>query len=128
MANTLTITTDLQDDILDALTAEIDNGTTQTGGKLVIETTADAEISLHRFSDPSFGASSSGTITMQSPPKDDTSATAGTAAQFSLYDRDDAKILEGVVAVTGQDLDLSSLAVGGGDTVSLTSFTISMIA
>jgi hypothetical protein len=124
----LTLQTTLADDILDALDTEINSGTAQTGGKLVIETTADAEISLHRFSNPAFGASASGTITMASPPKDDTNATAGTAAQFSIYDRDDTKILEGVVQVTGADLDLSSLAVGAGDTVSLTSFTISILA
>lgn len=124
----LTLIDTLANDILDALTAEIDNGTTQTGGKLVIETSVDVEISLHRFSDPSFGAAAAGTITMLSPPKDDTSADAGTAAQFSIFDRDDAKILEGVVQVTGADLDLSSLSVGAGDTVSLTSFTISILA
>jgi len=112
----------------DALANELDNsinaGVTQSGGKLVIETVADAEISLHRFDATAFGAAATGVITMNSPPKDDTSATAGTAAQFSIFDREDVKQLEGVVAVSGQDLDLSSLVVGAGDTVSLTSFTI----
>ncbi len=120
----LILETTLRDAISDALELDISKGVTQSGGKLVIETTGDAEISLHRFDDPFSGASSSGTITMSSPPKDDTSATAGTAAQFSIFDRNDAKILEGVVAVTGADLDLSSLSVGAGDTVSLTAFSI----
>ena len=120
----LTLETVMRDAISNELDNEINAGVTQAGGKLVIETSGDAEISLHRFSDPAFGVSASGTITMQSPPKDDTSANAGTAAQFSLFDRGDVKILEGVVDVSGQDLDLSSLSVGAGDTVSLTSFTI----
>ena len=124
----LTLVATFANDILDALDAAINVGTAQTGGKLVIETTADAEISLHRFSQPAFGVAAAGTITMASPPKDDTNANAGTAAQFSIFDRDDTKILEGVVQVTGADLDLSSLAVGAGDTVSLTSFTISILA
>lgn len=114
--------------LADALGGLIDTGTTETGGKLVIETSADAEISLHRFSNPFDGGASSGVITMSDAPKDDTSASAGTAAQFSIYDRDDTKILEGVVAVTGEDLDLSSLAVGAGDTVSLTSFSLTVPA
>ena len=121
---TITYETDMRDALMDALEADISKGVTQSAGKLVIETSADAEISLHRFDQPCAGASSSGTITMTGMPKDDTSATAGTAAQFSLFDRQDVKILEGVVNVSGQDLDLSSLSVGGGDTVSLTAFSI----
>ena len=121
---TLIFETVLRDDIANELDNEINAGVTETGGKLAIETSADAEISLHRFDNPAFGAAATGVITMAAPPKDDTSANAGTAAQFSIYDRGNIKILEGVVAVTGQDLDLSSLSVGAGDTVSLTSFTI----
>lgn len=110
--------------IADALELEISFGVTQSGGKLVIEQSNDSEISLHRFDDPFSAAASSGTITMTGAPKDDTSATAGTAAQFSIYDRNDLKILEGIVNVTGDELDLSSLSVGAGDTVSLTAFSI----
>ncbi len=124
----LTLETTLRDDLANQIDDSVNVGSAQTGGKLVIETSADAEISLHRFSDPAFGASSVGVITMASPPKDDTSATAGTAAQFSIFDRDDTKLLEGVVAVSGADLDLSSLSVGAGDTVSLTAFSITVPA
>jgi len=124
----LTLATVMRDAMANAIDDEVNAGVTQSGGKLVIETSADAEISLHRFSDPAFGASSTGTITMASPPKDDTSATAGTADQFSLFDRNDVKVLEGCVAVTGEDLDLSSLSVGAGDTVSLTAFTMTVDA
>lgn len=112
--------------LADALGGIIDTGTAQTGGKLVIETSADAEISLHRFDNPFDSGAVAGVITMSSAPKDDTSAQAGTAAQFSIFDRDDAKVLEGVVQVTGADLDLSSLAVGLGDTVSLTAFSLTV--
>lgn len=124
----LTLETVLRNDLADAIDTSVNVGTTETGGKLVIETVGDAEISLHRFADPAFGAAAAGVITLASTPIDDTNATAGTAAQFSIYDRDDQKQLEGVVAVSGQDLDLSSLAVGLGDTVSLTSFTITVPA
>jgi len=125
---TLTLQTVLRDDIANEIDNSINVGTMQSGGKLVIETSGDAEISLHRFANPAFGASATGTITMETPPKDDTSAMAGTAAQFSIFDRDDQKQLEGVVAVSGSDLDLSSLSVGAGDTVSLTAFTITVPA
>jgi hypothetical protein len=127
----LTLESGLRDLMVNALGDAVDVGVTEAGGKLVIETVADAEISLHRFADPAFDtapATATGIITLQSTPIDDTSAVAGTADQFSIYNRNDLKILEGGVAVTGEDLDLSSLVVGGGDTVSLTSFTITMPA
>ncbi len=41
--------------LADAMAAAVDNGTTQTGGKLVIEETDDSEVSTHRFVDPAFG-------------------------------------------------------------------------
>ena len=112
--------------LADIIDASINTGTLQTGGKLVIETVADAEISLHRFVDPAFGAAAAGVISAAGLPIDDTSANAGTAAQYSIFDRQDVKQLEGEVAVTGKDLDLSSLSVGAGDTVSLTAFSITV--
>ena len=115
--------------LADAMAASVDNGTTQTGGKLVIEETDDSEVSTHRFVDPAFGGgAASGVLTLDSVPIDDTSAAGGTAAQYSVYDRDDTKLFEGVVAVSGEDLDLSSLSVGVGDTVSLTAFTLTQPA
>lgn len=112
--------------LADAIDTAINVGVTETGGKLVLETSGDAEVSLHRFADPAFGTASSGVITAASLPIDDTSAAGGTVAQYSIFDRNNAKQLEGVVAVSGQDLDLSSLSVGVGDTVSLTAFTITV--
>ena len=112
--------------LADAIDTAINVGVTESGGKLVLETSGDAEVSLHRFADPAFGTASSGVITAASLPIDDTSAAGGTVAQYSIFDRNNAKQLEGVVAVSGQDLDLSSLSVGVGDTVSLTAFTITV--
>lgn len=124
----LTLETTLRDALAAEIEVTINFGVTETGGKLAIETSADAEISLHRFDVDSFGVPSTGTITLNSTPIDDTSAQAGTAAQFSIYDRNNLKLLEGVVQVSGADLDLSSLVVGAGDTVSLTSFSITVPA
>lgn len=112
--------------VADAIDAQINTGVTQSGAKLVLETSGDVEVSLHRFDATAFGGASSGVITANSLPIDDTDADGGTVAQYSIFNRDDVKQLEGVVAVAGQDLDLSSLSVGVGDTVSLTAFTITV--
>ena len=122
----LVLTTASADALADAMEVSISFGVTEAGGKLVLETAGDVEVSLHRFDATSFGNASSGVITANSLPKDDTSAAGGTVEHYSIYDRNNLKQLEGVVAVSGQDLDLSSLSVGVGDTVSLTAFTITV--
>lgn len=122
----LVLETAARNAVADAMSAAIDIGVSETGGKLVLETTGDVEVSLHRFAASSFGAAAAGVITAASLPIDDTDADGGTVAQYSIFDRNNLKQLEGVVAVAGQDLDLSSLSVGAGDTVSLTAFTITV--
>ena len=119
--------TPLRNALAQAIIDEIDAGVAVAQGYMLIETSADAEVARLDFNaPPSFGAPASGTITLNGTPKQDTTAAGGTAAQFSIYDRDNTKQLEGVVAVSGQDLDLSSLSVGIGDTVELTSFSITV--
>lgn len=122
----LTLETALRNALANEITAEMDTGAGTSNMKL--ETSGDVECATINFQNPSFGAAATGVITLLGVPLSDTSATGGTVAQFSLYNRNAAKQLEGVVAVSGQDLDLSSLSVGVGDTVELTSFTITVPA
>ena len=122
----LTLETVLRNILADAIDTELNTGAGTSNMKL--ETSGDVEVATINFQNPAFGAAAVGVITLAGVPLSDTSATGGTVAQFSLFDRDGTKQLEGVVAVTGQDLDLSSLSVGVGDTVELTSFTITVPA
>lgn len=60
---------------------------------------------------------------------DDTSADAdGTAAHFVAYDRDDAIIFTGTVTATGGggDLELNTVSIVTGGTVSITAMTFSL--
>ena len=120
----LVLETVLKNVLADAIDAEINTGAGTAN--LKFETAVDAEVATINFQNPAFGAAAAGVITLAGVPLSDTNATGGTGAQFSLSDRDGTKQLEGVVAVSGQDLDLSSLSVGAGDTVELTSFTITI--
>jgi len=122
----LTLETGLRNSLADEIESEMSTGAGTSNMKL--ETSGDVEVATIDFQNPAFGAAASGTITLLGVPLSDTTATGGTVAQFSLYDRNADKNLEGVVAVSGQDLDLSSLSVGAGDTVELTSFTITVPA
>ena len=122
----LTLTTGLRNALADGVDTAINTGSgTAT---LVFETAGDVEVATISLQNPAFGAASVGVITLAGVPLEDASATGGTVAQFSIFDRDAAKVLEGTVATSGEDINLSSLAVGATDTVELTSLTITMPA
>ena len=93
-------------------------------GTLQFQTSGDVEVATLTFSDPAFGASSSGTATA-SAITSDTSATGGTVAKFKVYDSVATLVFSGAVSTSGSDINLSSLAVGVGDTVSISSLTYS---
>lgn len=124
----LTHSTTVRNGLADYVVDQIDTGTTDTTGDLVIMAAADAEVAtLSWTATPAFGAASSGTATMNAI-NDDTSATGGTAIAFKFQNRDNTEIFRGAVATSGSDLNLSSTSIGAGDTVSITSFTYSASA
>ena len=65
---------------------------------------------------------------MAGAPISDASATGGIVAQYTLQDRDDGDILEGTVATSGGDINLTSLTVAATEEVELTSFSITVPA
>lgn len=114
----------LRNVLADAIDAEVNTGVGTA--ELRFETSADAEVATIPLQNPAFGPAAAGTITLQGTPIQDTTATGGTVAQFSIYDRDATKQLEGTVATSGGDINMSSLVVGANDTVELTSFSITV--
>lgn len=109
----------------DAIVDLIDAGA--GAGTLEFETSGDVEVATLTFSDPAFGAAAAGVATA-SAITDDTNATGGTIAQASFYDSDSNKVLEATVGTSGADINLSSLTVGAGDTVSISSLTLTVPA
>lgn len=96
-------------------------------GTLVFQTSGDVEVATLAFSDPAFGAAVTGTATAGAISPD-TSATGGIVAQASAFDSDATKVLEFTVSTSGADINLSSLTIGAGDTVSMSSLTVTMPA
>lgn len=117
----LTLQTTLKNTLADAIDTAVG-----AAGYMEICTSGDTELRTFTFDNPAFGAASNGTITLAGTPKSNSSATAGTAAKFRIFASGAVLQLEGVVAVSGQDLDLSSLSIGANDTVELTSFSITV--
>lgn len=84
------------------------------------------------MSDPAFGAAADDTpggIATAASITDDSSANAtGTAGYFRIVDSDDNAIVDGSVTGTGGggDMELSTTSITSGDTVSVTSLTLTM--
>lgn len=121
----ITLATAARNAACDAIVDLVDGGT--GAGNLVIRTSGDVEVATLAMSATAFGAASSGTATAATIT-DDTSATGGTAAKFTLEDGDATTILTGAVGTSGSDLNLSSTTIGAGDTVSVSSFTVTVPA
>lgn len=91
-------------------------------GTLEFQTSGNVEVATLTFSDPAFGAATGGTATA-SAITSDTSATGGTVAKFVVKDSTGTQVFSGAVSTSGSDINLSSLSVGAGDTVSISSLT-----
>ena len=103
----------------------IDAGTTDTTGDLIIMDSADSAIArLSWTATPAFGNTTSGVATMNAI-NDEASALGGTAALFKFQDRDNGEVMRGTVTGSGGggDIELSSVNISPGDTVSISSLT-----
>lgn len=120
----ITHTTTARNGLANYLVDLLDAGTTDAQGDLVIMTAADGEIAVLPLSNPAFGAAVAG-VAPAGTITDDTTALAGTAALFKLQDRDNVEVVRGTVTATGGggDIELTSINIGAGDTVSVTSLT-----
>lgn len=123
----ITLTTAARNAACDAIVDLVDGGTTDANGDLVIMTSGDVEVATLAMSNPAFGAASTGVATA-SAISDDTNATGGTAALHKIQNRDNTEIWRGTVGSGSGDLDLSSVTIGAGDTVSVSSYTLTVPA
>lgn len=85
------------------------------------------EVATCTFSDPAFGNAAAGVATA-SAITDDTNATGGTANDATFFDSNNVAVLQCDVAASGSDINLSSISIGAGDTVSITSLTVTVPA
>lgn len=102
-----------------------------TGGgtaKFVLETSGDVEVAHFDLQNPAFGGAVAGVITLQGVPLQDTAADGGTIAQGSIFNRAGTKVCESAAATSGQEITVSSVTVGVGETVTLTALTVTVPA
>ena len=123
----ITLTTLGRDAACNGLTGDLQNGSTDASGDLVIMTSGDVTVATCVLSNPAFGAAVSGVCTANSIT-DDSSAVGGTAALHKFQNRDNQELWRGTVGTSGADLNLSSVTIGAGDTVSITAYTVTQPA
>lgn len=115
----------LRNTLCDAVVDALDAGA--GAGIIRMETGAAALLATLTFSDPAFGAASGGTATANAIT-DETSATAGTMAQFETRDSNAVSVFLGSVATSGADINFNQVILSGGETVSISSLTYSASA
>lgn len=106
---------------------QIRTGTQPTTGDDAATGTLLATVTL---ADPSFGAASAGTVTLQGTSLSTTGVAAGTAGWFRVLDSTGATVLDGSVTATGGggQLELSTTTISIGLTVQVTSGSLTMPA
>lgn len=105
--------------IADAVLAEIDLDV--GAGTLEFQTSGAVEVATLTLTDPA--GSVSGAVLTFSAITDDTNATGGTVDRFEIKSNAGGVRVLGSVLTSGGDINLSSLSVGAGDTVSISSLT-----
>lgn len=79
-----------------------------------------------------FGSASNGVATLASTPLSDTSAdSSGTAAGFAIQSDSGGTpttVISGSVATSGGDIDIDNTSITAGQTVSITSLTVTVPA
>ena len=93
-------------------------------GSLEFQTSASAEVATCVFSATAFGAASGGTA-IANAIANGTNATGGDVTKFAMKDGNGVEVILGSVTTVGGggDIELSSLNIGPGDTVSVTSLS-----
>lgn len=121
----VTYTTAVKNARMDAVAAQIDGGS--GAGVLQIGTTSMASV-LAEFTlnDPCAAAASGGVLTLSGFPKSDTSANnTGTAAAARIRDSNGTDIITGLtVGTSASDINLDSVSITAGQTVTINSATI----
>jgi hypothetical protein len=111
-----------RDAVCNAVVDRLDLGSGTSAGRLVFQTSGGTAVATLALSNPAFGNASSGVATANSITSD-TNAAGGTTTKFELRDRDAVAVILGAVGTSGSDINLSSVIIGAGDTVSVSSLT-----
>jgi hypothetical protein len=92
-------------------------------GTLEFQTVGSTAAATVTFQATAFGAAAAGVATRTASIIADSSAVGGTVTKFVIKSGAGTALINGLVAVSGQDVDLDNLTIGVGATVSMTNLT-----
>lgn len=134
MASNVKISVSARNAAADAIVDLIDGGAgagtcgIRTGAPPSTPATADSGTLLGTctFSDPAFGAASSGTATASSITDDSSADASGDAGHFRVYDSNSNCIFQGTAgeAADSTDMTFDNKSIVSGGTIAITSFTV----
>ena len=80
------------------------------------------------FSDPAFGAASTGVATASAITSDTNADASGTAGHFRCYDSNAVNVFQGTAGVTGDtpDMVFDNATIVAGGTIAITSMTVTV--
>ena len=122
----ITLTTAAKNAALDGIVDLIDGGTGSAGSVQILDN-SNTELATLPLSNPAFGSANNGTVLANSVTNDDTVVT-GTASTFKVYNTDGLELFSGTVTGLGGggDLILSNINLVVGDSISVSSFSLTI--
>ncbi len=120
----ITMSTPARDAAANGVVDLIDLGSGDAEGNLsMYQTSGDTLLAKLPMTNPAFGASSTGVATASAITDDSSADATGTAGYFRLNDRDGGEVVRGSIGTSGQDLNLNTVSITVGGTVSVPSLT-----
>jgi hypothetical protein len=118
----VTLTTTARNAAADAVVDLLDGGAGDATGDIAFSTSAPATLCTCNLANPAFGSASAGAATANTIAQG-TATAAGTVALALFRNRANTEIFRCAVGTSGSDINLSSVAIGIGDTIDVTSLT-----
>lgn len=113
--------------LCDAAVNQVDGGA-GSYGTLRFLTSLDATLCDVTLPNPAFGDASGPSATLNGVPLTGSVTASGTTSKFRFLDTDGTTVIEGTVGTSGADLNLSSVALGIGDSIQIDGITYTAAA
>jgi hypothetical protein len=137
MANLFKLGTTMRDGACNGIVDAIDGGTPpgrlehRTGAQPtnVSDASSGTLLGTNLFSNPAFGASSTGVATASAITSDTNADASGTAGYFRIYTgagADTAALCQGNTSTSGADLNFDNNVIVAGGTIAISAFTVTV--
>lgn len=108
---------------VNAVAAKVNDGSGP--GRIKIRNPSNVVLVDIAFADPAFGSASGGAASLTGGASiSGTAIASGTATNYIICDSDGVEIMSGSVGLSGAEINLSSVNLNIGDTVTITSLNI----